>query len=72
MTAIEIKEKIGVDFVLRSLGTYLKVPAEVKSKFGFEKDIASPKVTASQEKGNLILTYVFPLDKENKIKKIIQ
>lgn len=66
---IEIKEVAEVDFVLRSLGTYLKVPQEVKAQFNFDIDVASPRVQATQEKGVLNLTYSFSLDKEGKVRK---
>lgn len=66
---IEIKDSTEVDFMLRSLGAYLKVPQEVKGKFGIDLETASPKVTATQDKGKLILAYAFDLDKEGKARK---
>jgi hypothetical protein len=66
---IEIKETTEVDFILRSLGCYLKVPQEVKAKFGVDLETASPKVNATQDKGKLILAYAFDLDKEGKARK---
>jgi len=66
---IEIKETAEVDFMLRSLGAYLKVPQEVKSRFGIDLETASPKVTANQEKGNLVLAYAFALDNKGMARK---
>lgn len=66
---IEIKETAELDFMLRSLGAYLKVPAEVKSRFGIDLETASPKVTATQEKGSLVLAYAFALNEKGMARK---
>jgi hypothetical protein len=69
MTGIKIKDQVGVDFVLRSLGSYLKVPVEVRNQFGIDKTTASPKVEADKVKNKLVLTYEFTLDEDGKAKK---